>query len=50
LRADRATVLVPARVIEALGDFTLRVVNPGQVVSAPYRPEAREAVAGNDDE
>lgn len=50
LRADRATVLVPARVIEALGDFTLRVVNPGQVASAPYRPEVREAVAGGDDD
>ena len=50
LRADRATVVVPARVIEALGDYTLRVVNPGQVASTPFRPNPREAVAGSDDE
>jgi hypothetical protein len=50
LRADRATIVVPARVIEALGDYTLRVVNPGQVASVPYRPAAGEAVAGGDEE
>jgi outer membrane protein assembly factor BamB len=50
LRADRATVLIPARLIEALGDYRLRVVNPGQVASTPFRPQPREAVAGGDDE
>jgi outer membrane protein assembly factor BamB len=50
LRPDRATVVVPARMIEALGDYRLRVVNPGQVASTPFRPQAHEAVAGSDDE
>lgn len=50
LRADRATVVIPARMIDALGDYRLRVVNPGQVASTPFRPEARVAVAGGDDE
>ena len=50
LRADRATVIIPARVLEALGDYSLRVVNPGQVASTPYRPNGSEAVAGSNDE
>ncbi|MFL6273893.1 MAG: YncE family protein [Blastocatellia bacterium] len=50
LRADRATVVIPSRVLEALGDYTLRVVNPGQVASTPYRPNGSEAVAGSNDE
>ncbi|HKQ04183.1 MAG TPA: PQQ-binding-like beta-propeller repeat protein [Blastocatellia bacterium] len=50
LRADRATVVISSRVLEALGDYTLRVVNPGQVASAPYRPDGSAAVAGSNDE
>ncbi|MEN3334280.1 MAG: hypothetical protein V7641_3645 [Blastocatellia bacterium] len=50
LRADRATVVISARMIDALGDYRLRIVNPGQVASTPFRPEPREAVAGGDDE
>jgi hypothetical protein len=50
LRADRATIIVPARVIDALGAYTLRVVNPGQVTSTPFRPQSREALAASDDD
>jgi len=50
LRADRVTVIVPARVIDALGAYTLRVVNPGQVASTPFRPQSREALAASDDD
>ncbi|MFL6216639.1 MAG: hypothetical protein ACJ74J_22335 [Blastocatellia bacterium] len=50
LRADRATIIVPTRVIDALGAYTLRVVNPGQVASTPYRPQPREALAATDDD
>ena len=50
LRADRATVVIAARLLEALGDYSLRVVNPGQVASTPYRPNGSEAVAGSNDE
>jgi hypothetical protein len=50
LRADRATLVIPARMLDALGDYRLRVVNPGQVASMPFRPEPRAVVAGSDDE
>jgi hypothetical protein len=50
LRADRATVVTSVRVIDALGDYRLRVVNPGQVASTPFHPQSREAVAGGDDD
>ena len=46
LRGDRATLVIPGRVIDALGDFTVRVVNPGQVASTPFRPAAQAVVAG----
>jgi hypothetical protein len=50
LSAGRATIIVPARMIDALGAYTLRVVNPGQVASTPYRPQPREALAASDDD
>ncbi|HJQ23167.1 MAG TPA: PQQ-binding-like beta-propeller repeat protein [Blastocatellia bacterium] len=50
LQADHASVVVSARVLEALGDYSLRVVNPGPVASTPFRPNGQAAVAGNDDE
>jgi DNA-binding beta-propeller fold protein YncE len=50
LSANRATITLPARVIDALGAYTLRVVNPGQVASTPYRPQPREALAASDDD
>ncbi|HEY9233251.1 MAG TPA: hypothetical protein VIS78_13950, partial [Blastocatellia bacterium] len=50
LRADHTTVVIPARVLEALGDYSLRVVNPGQVASVLFRPNGQAAVAGSDDE
>ncbi|HKP10867.1 MAG TPA: hypothetical protein VJZ91_02110, partial [Blastocatellia bacterium] len=49
LRADRATLTVRARFIEALGNYTLRVVNPGPVASTPFRPSDGDTVAGGDD-
>jgi hypothetical protein len=50
LRADRATLTVRARFLEALGSYTLRVVNPGPVPSAPYRPTGGDALAAGDND
>ncbi len=50
LRADRATLTVRAKFIEALGVYTVRVVNPGPVASAPFRPGGDGTLAGGGDD
>lgn len=51
LRADRAALTVRARFLEALGSYTVRVVNPGPVPSPLFHPNdgSGALASGNDD-
>lgn len=49
LKANSLTTLVAARKLEALGEYQVRVVNPGAVASIPFRSQRVASVAGDDE-
>ena len=50
VNGDRLTVTVRTRTIEAMGNFLVRVVNPGNVASIPFQPQASFVVAGSEED
>jgi hypothetical protein len=48
LSENRLIVLVPAKKIEALGSFNLRVVNPGNISSGLFQPQAEVSAVTNE--
>jgi hypothetical protein len=50
VNGDRLTVAVRTRTIEAMGNFSVRVVNPGKVASGSFQPQASFVVAGSEED
>jgi WD40 repeat protein len=50
MKGDRVTVVLAARTIDAMGDFQVRVVNPGNVASTSFRPQQSDVAAGREED
>ncbi len=50
MTGDRLTITVRARTIDAMGNFRVRVVNPGNVASTAFQPQQGELVSSNEDD
>ncbi|HST22947.1 MAG TPA: IPT/TIG domain-containing protein, partial [Blastocatellia bacterium] len=50
IKGDRLTITVRARMIDAMGNFRVRVVNPGNVASTALQPQQSEFAASNEDD
>lgn len=50
IKGDRLTVTVRTRTIDAMGNFRVRVVNPGNVASSSFQPQQNVAVAGSEED
>ncbi len=50
IRGDRLTITVRARTIDAMGNFRVRVVNPGNVASTALQPQQGEMASSNEDD
>ena len=50
MKGDRLTVTLSTRMIDAMGDFRVRVVNPGNVASISFHPQQSDIVAGSEED
>ena len=50
IKGDRLTITVRARMIDAMGNFRVRVVNPGNVASIAFQPQQSELASSNEDD
>ena len=49
IRNNRISIVLSARKMEALGSFSIRVINPGDIRSNPTTVQRSEIASGNDD-
>src|SRR5262249_45958081 len=47
VRGNRISIVIPARKIEALGSFDVRVINPGDIRSNPMTVQRNEIASGS---